>query len=95
MCQQALLHDKPFLFLEDDITSWNPATAFDLPDDVDIFRIGITTYHIQKHSTDEIADEQPEWHSVSRQIIRTYGMLCTHALIFVTRRAKQAFLDCA
>ena len=40
---QALLAatgDEPILFFEDDVTSWNPNTVFEVPDECDILRLG-------------------------------------------------------
>jgi hypothetical protein len=39
-----MAHDQPFLFLEDDISTWNPNTVFDIPDDADILRLGNVTW---------------------------------------------------
>jgi hypothetical protein len=95
ICQKGLGSSKPLLFLEDDVTSWNPNRTFLVPDDCDILRIGITKYHIEENSRHEQADFEADVVPVSSEIVRAHGMLCTHAIVFVTERAKRAFLQCA
>jgi hypothetical protein len=45
ICRRSLESPKPLLFLEDDLTLWNPSTLFDIPDDADLFRLGISRVH--------------------------------------------------
>ena len=43
--EKSLEDDVPILLLEDDISSWNPTREFDVPSDVDVFRLGISECH--------------------------------------------------
>jgi hypothetical protein len=45
ICRRSLESCRPLLFLEDDLSSWNPNTLFDIPDDADLFRLGISKVH--------------------------------------------------
>jgi hypothetical protein len=97
MCEDALVDPAPFLFLEDDICSWNPASVFDVPDDADIFMIGHGTGTYDAAAPTLVRDRDSEsidiLFRVSREIYKSDGLLSAHSIIILTQRAKEAWIS--
>ncbi len=96
ICTETLDDERPFLFLEDDISSWNPNTEFEIPEDADIFMIGLTTYVYDEHGEFGVKDKQHDgpsvFEKVSSDLYRSRGLLSAHSIILTTRRAKEAWI---
>jgi hypothetical protein len=93
MCEQSLKHDIPLLFLEDDISLWNQKPLFDVPSDADILRLGNSTYFLDRKGRTTQTPDSGAMQQTSDDLFRVSGMLATHAMIFITKKAKQSFLD--
>lgn len=83
--------DRPLLLLEDDISSWNPQTFADVPNDADIVRLGNSTYFYELSSV--VAPHVNQIAYVNKDVSRTYGMFATHAIILISKRAKRALAE--
>lgn len=89
------LDDKPFLLMEDDVelSEWADLDMdFDIPVDADAFYIGFSRYggslienHSNGHNTFEVEH-------VSDKYIRILNMLSTHAIIYVSKKYKEAVI---
>jgi hypothetical protein len=96
ICQRSLASSKPLLFLEDDLTSWNPNTLFDIPDDADLLRLGIS----RVHTTEVLAtlghlQSVAYLERVNDSLYESKCMYATHAIVCVTERGKRALLESA
>jgi hypothetical protein len=73
------------------VTSWNPNTVYYVPDDCDVLRLGntIAMLHNDKNPSDE-----RNWNPYVRhtdEVYRVFGMLATHAILFLTPKSKRLF----
>lgn len=87
------MDDHPFLLLEDDImlSDWAHADMeIDVPEDTDAFYLGISRYaasHVENHSK---GWDSYEVENKSDKHVRILNMLTTHAILYISKRYKQA-----
>lgn len=85
---------EPILFFEDDVSSWNPNTVFDIPYDCDMLRLGnsIGVRSYEQDLQDPLNAKMLV--RVTDEVYRCRGMLSTHALFIFTPYAKRVLYDC-
>jgi len=90
------LDDEPFLLVEDDIelTEWVTDMNIEIPQDTDAFYLGFSIYGGSKTSPIESngygnINVQP----FLEKYVKILNMLGTHAVLYVSKRYKQAVFD--
>ena len=89
--------DNPVLLLEDDIelTEWaHSDMEIDIPGDTDAFYLGFGRFGASRTSfTDSNGCDSSEVIYISDKYIRVINMLDAHAILYISRRYKQAIID--
>jgi len=86
---------KPFIFLEDDcnVTPWF-RNVIQIPDDSDAVWIGLSVYSLHPEIDRAIpyiqATEVPNF----PEVVKIVNMLGTHAMLFISKRWTENFLEC-
>lgn len=93
LCER--LNDEPFILIEDDVelSEWADLDMdFDMPADTDAFYLGLSRYaasHIENHSNGWNSYEVKD---VSDKHVRILNMLSTHAIMYVSKKYKEAVI---
>lgn len=84
------LDDKPFLLVEDDI-AWTGVEKLEVPPDADAIYLGIS--FSGGHPTENIHNGYCEVYEYSDNLCRVLNMLSAHAVLYISKRYKQAVLE--
>jgi hypothetical protein len=89
---KANLNDSPILVLEDDIdVTPDFCTTITYPSDTDAFYLGFSKHGGSK--TDNVHDGDSLVKNISLTHVRILNMLSGHAILYITKRYKQAIID--
>jgi hypothetical protein len=73
--------DPPFIIFEDDITLNNFNPIISIPDDTDVFYLGISSWgRMNSHSGPFV-----QYKKIDKNILRVYNMLGTHAILYLNK----------
>jgi hypothetical protein len=81
--------DEPVLIVEDDI-AYTDTCVIDLPEDADAFYLGLS--ECAGHPTLEKNEGLSQFEYVSPYTVRVKNMLSTHAVLYISRRYKEAII---
>jgi hypothetical protein len=81
--------DEPFLLLEDDV-EWTGISSFDLPAEADALYLGLSKSG--GSATHNINEGSSKFEAYSTTQVRVINMLATHAILYVSRRYKEAVI---
>lgn len=84
------LNDSPLLIVEDDI-GWTGVTTVDIPQDADAIYMGIS--YCGGHPTENTHIYYCDVKPYSNTQCRVYNMLSAHAILYISRKYKQAIID--
>jgi hypothetical protein len=88
------LDDNPVLVIEDDVELYEPISSdfkIEFPENTDAFYLGFSKWG--GHPTKNIYGDFAETTLVNDTFIRIQNMLSTHAIVYITKRFKQAVID--
>jgi len=73
--------DPPFIILEDDIVPNNFNPIITIPDDTDVFYLGISSWgRMNSHSGPFV-----QYEKIDENVLRVYNMLGTHAILYLNK----------
>jgi len=87
------LDDKPVLILEDDVELYKPcdeSTTIEFPPLADAFYLGLSKYG--GHPTENSHQGNSKVERVDPTTLRILNMLTTHAIVYISRRYKEAVI---
>jgi hypothetical protein len=87
---EANLDDNPFLLVEDDI-AWTGINKIEFPPDADAIYFGVS--FCAGHPTENTHKLYCDLWEYSNDISRVLNMLSTHAILYISKRYKQAVLN--
>jgi len=92
---ESRLDDKPFLLLEDDIelTEWVTDMNIEIPEDTDAFYLGLSKYAASYEKNDSLGYNSVAIEAISEKHIRILNMLTTHAILYISKRYKEAVMN--
>ena len=83
--------DKPFLLLEDDV-AWTGVETIEIPEDADAVYLGISYSGGDKEKDTHIPGLSSEIKPYSSNQCRVFNMLSAHAILYISRRYKEAVI---
>ena len=89
------LDDKPFLLFEDDIelSEWVTDMNIEIPEDTDAFYLGLSKYATSYTENCSIGYNSVSIESISEKHVRILNMLSTHAILYISKRYKEAVMN--
>lgn len=83
--------DTPFLLLEDDV-AWTGVDTIEIPEDADAIYLGVSYSGGDRQRDTHIPGLSCEIKAYSPNQCRVYNMLSGHAILFISRRYKEAVI---
>lgn len=89
------IDDSPFLFLEDDVelTEWGNDMNIDIPENTDAFYLGFSKYAGSLTNQCGNGYNSVNVSHISDKNIRIINMLSHHAVLYISRRYKEAVMN--
>jgi hypothetical protein len=82
--------DEPVLILEDDL-AYTDQCLFEIPDDADAMYLGLS--EVGAHPIYNCDSGQSQFQYVSQHTVRIINMLSAHAVLYKSRRYKEAVIE--
>ena len=83
---------RPIVFLEDDVKKQNYPSTLEIPDDTDIFYMGLSIWGIVDRN--EGVPNTVCYTEINKDIIKVYNMLSAHGLIICSLRGLLLYQRC-
>lgn len=92
---ESRLDNEPILLLEDDIelTEWVSDMNIEIPEDTDAFYLGLSRYAAASTENYSLGFGSTQFQPISDIHIRILNMLSTHAIMYVSKRYKEAVMN--
>jgi len=89
------LNDQPILVIEDDIelSEWVTDMNIEFPEDADAFYLGFSKYAGSYEKNGSLGYNSVSVEHISEKNIRILNMLATHAILYISKRYKQAVIN--